>query len=98
MRCEVRTMICVKCGNPCQGLYKSDEQDIVSSCCESEYSYKSKAEYIRDDIIKKIENNDYEGLGAIADLILAQRGAPKLNAVVCTTKTLNKQIRDKVKK
>jgi hypothetical protein len=53
---------------------------------------------IRQDIIKRIESDDPQILGELADLILAQRGAPKIKEVVCTTATLNKIIRDKVKK
>ena len=52
----------------------------------------------RDDIIKKIENNDYDTLGKLADLILMQEGVPKIESVTCTTATLNKIIRSKVKK
>jgi len=98
MRFEMKTMICDECGKPCHELYDPDKQDIVTNCCKSSYLYKPRAEYIRDDIIKKIEQNDYNTLGKLADLIMMQEDAPKIKTVTCTTATLNKMIRDKVKK
>jgi len=53
---------------------------------------------IRQDIIKRIESDDPKILGELADLILAQRSAPKIKEVKCMTKELNKMIRDEVKK
>lgn len=52
----------------------------------------------RDEIIKKIEENDPKILGALADLILAQRGAPKIKEVKATVATLNKRLREELKK
>lgn len=52
----------------------------------------------RDEIIKKIENDDPEILGELADLILLQRGAPKIKEVKFTTKELDKQLRKELKK
>jgi len=52
----------------------------------------------REELIKKIEENDPEVLGKIADLILMQEGASRIKEIKCTTATLNKQIREKVKK
>jgi hypothetical protein len=53
---------------------------------------------IRQDIIKRIESDDPTILGELADLILAQRGAPKLKEVKFTTAELNKQIREDIKR
>lgn len=53
---------------------------------------------VREELIKKIENNDPEILGQLADILLAQMCAPKLKEVKCTTKELNNMIRKQVKK
>ena len=53
------------------------------------------------EIIKKIENNDPEILGELAEIILIFRDKPKLNTIQVTAKdikTMNKAIREKVKK
>lgn len=53
------------------------------------------------EIIKKIENDDPEILGELAEIILIFRDKPKLNTIQVTgedIKTMNKAIREKVKK
>ena len=53
------------------------------------------------EIIKKIENDDPEILGELAEIILIFREKPKLNTIQVTAKdikTMNKAIREKVKK
>lgn len=53
------------------------------------------------EIIKKIENDDPEILGELAEIILIFREKPKLDTIQVTAKdikTMNKAIREKVKK
>lgn len=59
---------------------------------------------MREDIgilMRKIENNDPEVLKELAEIILIFREKPKLNTIQVTAKdikTMNKAIREKVKK
>ena len=53
------------------------------------------------ELIKKIENNDPEILGELAEIILIFRDKPKLNTIQVTgrdIKTMNKVIRETAKK